>query len=140
MSTIAHAGRGEVHTLLIVLPLVLFAISLAFDVVSMLSGAHVWGVAAGVNLGGGLASAGLSAAVFVRRHKAYRPGSRAWEKSWLFLWLSACALLPFGVSLVLRAGQGGGPTPPASVALSIVALGAATLAGWFGDDAARERA
>jgi len=138
MRTIAQASRGDVHTLLIVLPLVFFAISLAFDVVAMLSGAHVWGVAAAVNLAGGLVSGALSLVIFARQHLGYRPGSRARDLSFLFLWLSACALIPFSVSLVLRAVHPSGPTPPASVALSIVALGLATLAGWLGDEAARD--
>lgn len=139
MRTIAHAGRGDVYTLLIVLPLVFFAISLGFDVVAMLSGAHVWGVAAAVNLAAGLVSGSLSSMYFAQVHDTYRPGSRARDLSFLFLWLSICALLPFAVSLVLRAVHPEGPTPPASVALSIVALGLATLAGWLGDEAARER-
>lgn len=139
MRTIAQAGRGDVHTLLIVLPLVFFAISLAFDVVAMFSGAHVWGVAAAVNLAAGLVCGAVSMVLFARLHLEDRPGSRARELSFLFLWLSACALLPFAVSLVLRAAHPGGPTPPASMALSIVALGLATLAGWLGDEATREQ-
>jgi uncharacterized membrane protein len=139
MRTIAHEGRGEVYTLLIVLPLVLFAISLGFDVVAMLSGAHVWGALAFANLAAGLVSAALACMVFVRVHQAYRPGSRARERSLLFLWLGACAIVPFAVSLVLRAEGRDGSTPPASVFLSIVALGLATLAAFFGDEALRER-
>jgi len=138
MRTIAHADRGDVHSLLIVLPLVLFAIAVGFDVVAMLSGSDVWGVRASVNIAAGIACAAASVRAFRSAHRARSPGSRARRKSFLFLWLSACALALFTVSLALRLAESRGRATQASVLLSIVALGTAAIAGFFGDDAARE--
>jgi uncharacterized membrane protein len=139
MRTIALAGRVDVHPVLIVLPLVFFALSLVFDVVVMLSGATVWGVAAGVNLSAGLATASIALTSFAWAHKTLRPGTRVQQKSAFHLALAASSLVPFALSLALRAARTQGPPPSVAVALSILALGTATAAGFLGDELTRHR-
>jgi len=140
MPSLARGGRVDVHPVLIVLPLVFFALSLVFDVLVMLSGATVWGVAAGVNLSAGLGTASVSLTSFALAHKHLRPGTRLQQKSSWHLGVATCALVPFSLSLALRAARPSGPPSSAAIVLSIVALGVATFAGFLGDELTRHHA
>jgi len=132
-----RAGRVDVHPVLIVLPLVFFALSLIFDVLVLLTGASVWGMAAGANLSAGLTTAVVSMVAFLRAHLGLRPGTRLKQRSGWHLGLATGALVPFALSLALRAAEPHGSPPSAAMALSIAALGAATAAGFLGDELMR---
>lgn len=140
METITRVARIDVHPLLIVLPPILFALSLVFDVLAVLVGTSVWDTIANGNLAAGLVAAIVSATAFLRAHLALHAGTRVKRASAMHLGLIAAALGGCALSLALRGAQTEGPTPSAAIVLSTFALCAVTVAAWLGDELTQRRA
>jgi uncharacterized membrane protein len=125
------AGHA-VHPLLIVLPLSLLGMSVAFDLIGMLTGLALWGPMACWNLAVGIL-AGLLAGFSGLLDLLDLPAHTRASKVGLFHAIANLAALAlFTVSFAARVA---GPAPlpgPGSVALSLSGMAVAVVSGWLG--------
>lgn len=122
------------HRRLIVLPISLWTVALAFDSVSVVSRSQLWAAMAYWNLGGGLATALLAGVFGVLDYLGLPPGTRASRVGLLHALLNILALSLLGVSFGIRTVSRGAAMAP--WALGTAAAGYCLIlgAGWLGKE------
>jgi uncharacterized membrane protein len=132
MRTRVRIARPGVHPVLIVLPLGLFGLAVAFDVIGALSALPVWGVIAMGDLGAGVGTGLGTATAGALAYRVLPPGSRARRVGMWHAIASSIALALFAESFALRLSSEAHVPGRAAQGLALLGLGCALGGGLLG--------
>lgn len=128
----AHLDRHAVHPVLVVFPLGLFALSLAFDAVALMTEQGAFGSVATADIAGGVAL-GLIAAVFGMLDLRELPqGSRAARIGLAHATMALTMLALFGASLATRIASPSRLPSGLAVGLSLAGIAFSAVVGALG--------
>jgi len=133
MESKAKLFGHAIHPILIVFPLGLLTTSVIFDIVYLLTANSVWAIVSFWMIVAGVIG-GLAAGLFGSiDYLAIPDGTRAKRVGLRHGLLNVIVLILFGISWLLRAGTPEAP-PATAVAVSVLAVVLAAVAGWLGGE------
>ncbi|HUE82727.1 MAG TPA: DUF2231 domain-containing protein [Pyrinomonadaceae bacterium] len=133
MESKAKLFGHAIHPILIVFPLGLLTTSVIFDIVYLLTANSVWAIVSFWMIVAGVIG-GLVARLFgLIDYLAIPDGTRAKRVGLWHGLLNVIVIILFGISWLLRAGTPEAP-PATALALSVLAVMLAAVAGWLGGE------
>ena len=128
----AHIDRHAVHPVLVIFPLGLFALSLAFDAVALITDQGAFGSVAAADIAGGIAL-GFIAAIFGALDLRELPqGSRAARIGLAHATMALTMLALFGASLATRVASPSRLPSELAVGLSLAGIALSAMVGALG--------